>query len=196
MNTDTSTKEPITQKTINIIGEIHPFFRFGKELDPFMHQEGELTAECPFYYLIDVDEQKQLYFLVQEAKPGEKTKILYQDTITNETNAKKILNEKKYPLFKILQSAIRQRQHKTAGSTETVAYDMITKLYQELANIHIDGELEFFLEQRKEKQHFQKDWVFTLNCMDSFLFIYHLMITSWKETKPHYIKMVLHSLTL
>ena len=156
MNTDTSTKEPITQKTRNIIGEIHPFFRFGKELDPFMHQEGEHTAECPFYYLIDVDEQKQLYFLVQEAKPGEKTKTLYTDTITNEINAKKILNEKKYPLFKILQSAIRQKQYKIVGSIETVAYDMISKLYQELANIFLNGEVETYWNLRKEEQHFQK----------------------------------------
>ncbi len=156
MNTKTKTKETISSNTSNRIGEIHPFFQFDKELDPFMHKKGDHTVECPFYYLIDVDEKEQLYFLVQEAKPGEKTKILYNDTINGETQAKKILNEKKYHLSKILQSAIRQRKYKTTGTIESVAYDMIAKLYQELASIFIDGELEFYLEQRKEKQKYQK----------------------------------------
>ncbi|MHA1401555.1 MAG: hypothetical protein ACTSQE_14490 [Candidatus Heimdallarchaeaceae archaeon] len=150
-NTKQQTENTISAETKNSIGEIHPFFQFNKELDPFMYKEGEHTLECPFYYLIDVDEKGQLYFIVQEAKPGEKTKILFIETINSEFQAKKILNEKKHPLFKILQSALRQGQHKIVGSIESVSYDMIAKLYQALASIFIDGELEFFLEQRKQE---------------------------------------------
>lgn len=133
-----------------IIGQEQPFFRYDKEFDPFKTKE----KECPFYYLIELEENNQLEYTIFEAITGKKTLIHHTDIIRNKSSINKLTV--KHPLYKKLKRAIELREYDLVrGKAENVAFDMISKLYQELTKL-IDYELESYIQQRKDEDVYKQ----------------------------------------
>ena len=104
--------------------------------------------------MIEPGENNQLDCTVFEVIPGKETIIHYTETIKNKSSINKLTV--KHPLYNKLKRAIELRKYKLVkGKAEDVALDMIHKLYQELAKV-FDGELEFYIQQRKNKELYKQ----------------------------------------